>query len=321
MSLKDKLFDALLISEIAFASAAGGAVSTYFIYSSRTPKKPKEIVRTVRSTLENSTLEKVVSLEVKDKRKDILDYSIPFKTLHLQPTKYQITNQKGKKEDLKDFLQRSVTNESLRHYVKGLIKKVKKAHDNLRKQRIKVNDRILAELAISIMRFDVVRNSDYTLDYEVNGDSRQTWEEFYKPKDKTKKKLGDCDDYSTALLSLYAAMLKETESSKDAFGKRLFDVLLHNQIIGLGYSGDSRYGDNDVGHEMLALLQYSDDFRHVSLKLLEPQKLSGYGNNKNYGLAFADGKLVMWDSRGKKFINIRNLEYIYTPNGVYKPSK
>ena len=72
---------------------------------------------------------------------------------------------------------------------------------------------------------------------------------------------GDCDDFSTALLTSYEIMKDLAKAKEGEFYSRLSKGLRRYQVIGL----------NVEGHAMNASLTYGEDFSKAKVQIIEPQ--------------------------------------------------
>ncbi len=326
MAKTDNFWKCVLGACIAFGSATGGAFGYHYAKNYFDSPKPK-IVRQVSyrdKSMDDVRIEKLVGLDVKDKRVDILENSVPCETLKLVPGQYKVFNQAGTKEDITDLIERSKNDSGAEEHIEILLQVLYGNYavkSEIIQKLTSPND--LAMEAITLAWYENTLNLQHNLDYELRGDSTQTWKELNTRKDKLGKKLGDCEDFTLELITEYELMRQMAEERKDTdpFYNKLFRGLLQVQLVGISYYGKGTMYGKDSGHEMIAMMAYSPDFKKVDVSLLEPQVYQMYGDNIKYALGLADGQLIIWNTENPKFLKINKISYAYTGKGACVPKE
>lgn len=323
MAKSDIFWKCVLGFSISFGGAVGGAFGYNY---ARNYLKPN-IVHQVSyrdKFIADVKIEKLLGLEVSDKMVDILSNKVPCNTLRLVPGDYKVFNQQGRKEDITDLIKRSVDDNEAYNHVDSLLHALHRKYYGPQLTHLFMTPQGLAKEAISLAWLENTQNMQHNSDYEMNGDSTQTWRELNHRIDKMGRKLGDCEDYTMELLTEYEIMRKLVEERKDtdSFYRELFNGLMRTQLVGISYSGkSSMYDGKDLGHEMMAILSYSSDFKTIDVNVLEPQVYQQYGDYSSYFLGFGDGQLVLWNAKDRKFIKIHKISYVYTGQGACVPKE
>ncbi|MFH0752388.1 MAG: hypothetical protein V1914_02195 [archaeon] len=237
---------------------------------------------------------------------------------------YFVEDQEGKKVNVKLLLEESVAGEEAQKYVEKLAEEAyifnnKKDYKTL-ESKIALAESIISTARgyIQIQEFGGAGN--YTPGYEYNeererlkkqliestdipeelkqeqwqylintkfaySDSRQTFDEFVKPKD-GRILAGDCDDFSIALTTVYHGLkgYAETNKNRDEFFEALTEGLDHYQIFSVRIKDNIQY---------LGATVYIDHALNISitfgktplLEVIEPQI-----KNKKMQIEIIDGK-------------------------------
>lgn len=324
MAKTDIFWKCVLGACIAFGSATGGAFGYHYAKNYFDSPKPK-VVRQVSyrdKSMDDVRIDKLVELDVKDKRVDILENRVPCNTLNVAPGQYKVFNQAGGKEDITDLIERSKNDYDAQSHIDILLQVLhgKYTMESKVLQNL-TSPRDLAMEAIKLAWYENTLNLQHNLDYELRGDSTQTWKELNTRIDKLGKKLGDCEDFTLELITEYEIIRQVAEERKntDPFYSKLFEGLLQVQLVGISYYGKGAMYGKDSGHEMIAMLSYSPDFKKVDVSLLEPQVYEMYGDNVRYSLGLADGQLIIWNTGNPRFLKINKIDYVYTGKGACVP--
>ncbi len=326
MAKSDNFWICVLGACIAFGGATGGIFGYNYAYNYFNPPKPKVAhqVSYRDKSLDGIKIEKLLGLDVRDKRVDILDNKVPCETLNVVPGEYMVFNQDTKRESITDIIRRSKGDIEAYNHVDTLLHVLHGQYATLSEaSRVLTSPTDLAKDAIRLAWYENTRNLQHNSDYERRGDSMQTWDELNHRTDKLGKKLGDCEDFTLEMITEYELLRQLAEERKDTdpFYSKLFNGLMRTQLVGISYFGKSAMYGNDPGHEMLAVLRYSPDFKEVDVDLMEPQVYEKYGDQSRYSLAFADGQLMIWNSLDPKFVRVHKISYVYTGMGACVPKE
>ncbi|MFH0798209.1 MAG: hypothetical protein V1906_02235 [Candidatus Woesearchaeota archaeon] len=326
MAKTDNFWKCVLGACIGLGSAVGGAFGYHYVTDYLNSPKPKVVhqVSYRDKSMNDVRIDKLVELDVKDKRVDILDNRVPCETLKVVPGKYSVFNQAGGKEGITDLIERSKSDSDAQYHIEDLLQVL---HGNYATKSQMLQDltspKDLAMEAITLAWYENTMNLQHNLDYELRGDSTQTWKELNTRTDKLGKKLGDCEDFTLELITEYELMRQMAEERKDTdpFYSKLFNGFMQTQLVGISYYGKSSMYGKDSGHEMIAMLAYNPDFKKVDITLLEPQVYQMYGDNVRYSLGLADGQLIIWNTKDPKYVKINKINYVYTGKGVCVPKE
>lgn len=171
---------------------------------------------------------------------------------------FTITNQEGKEEEIKKFMQRSINGEEAKGFARGIANGAyalsKGKEYSTLEDKTKLAKEVMDTARSAIQMKEYGGQGNYTQDYEYakekkklrkdlteeeekeladwTMDSRQTFDEHYGPKE-GKEFAGDCDDFSTTLTTAYHAIRNYAEENKgkDEFYKALAEGLRHYRIV------------------------------------------------------------------------------------------
>lgn len=202
-----------------------------------------------------------------------------------------VTNQKEENIEIKDLIEQSINGPEAMKFAQNLVEDAyifyPERKYNTLESKIELAKKVIKQARTELQLTTAGGKGNYTQKYEVgeNKDSRQTFDEFYGPKD-GKAFAGDCDDFSIALTTTYHTIRDYAEDNKarGPFFKalaeglesyKIYSVSLLKHLVNVGMT----IKNNKITEVEAIEPQIANS--KIKLKIKKKQILIDYYNEKN----------------------------------------
>lgn len=202
-----------------------------------------------------------------------------------------VTNQKEENIEIKALLEESINGHEAMRFAQNIVEDAYISYPERKyktlESKIDLAKKVMKQARTELQLVTAGGKGNYTQKYEVGDskDSRQTFDEFYGPKD-GKEFTGDCDDFSIALTTTYHTIrdYAEDNKTKDPFFKalaeglesyKIYSVLLLRHVVNIGMT----IKDNKVAEVEAIEPQIVNS--KIKLKIRKKQILIEYYNEKS----------------------------------------